>query len=350
MIKASADAPFRIAIAGVSHGHVKIFHRSPFLSQMDLVGVHEADDELREQYRARHGIDTAVMFSDLGRMLDETRPEAVCAFGSIRDHLMVVEAAAPRGIHVMVEKPLAISLEAAKGMAALARQHGIHLLTNYETTWYPSTHHAIDIASERGEFGAIRKVVVHDGHSGPIEIGCDPEFVTWLIDPARSGGGALPDFGCYGANLMTRLMKGARPRSVSAVAHCFKPELYPGVEDDATIIVSYENAQAVIQASWNWPIARKDIEIYAADGQFIALDGIATTHRLRETPREETHHTLPPLNAPFNDAFAHLAAVVRREIVLSADDLAELDNNVLVVEILDAARVSVTERRTVTIS
>jgi predicted dehydrogenase len=67
------------------------------------------------------------------------------------------------------------------------------------------------MAIDEGGFGAIRKVVVHDGHSGPVEIGCNAEFVAWLTDPVRNGGGAVVDFGCYGANLITWLMGGAEP-------------------------------------------------------------------------------------------------------------------------------------------
>src|SRR4051812_26270194 len=86
------------------------------------------------------------VYSDLDAMLDTVRPEAVCAFGPIYDQLRVVEACAPRKIHVMVEKPLAVSLEHAERMAALARGHGIYLITNYETTWYASTYAAYRMA------------------------------------------------------------------------------------------------------------------------------------------------------------------------------------------------------------
>ena len=57
----------------------------------------------------------------------------------------------------------------------------------------------------------IRKVVVHDGHQGPKEINVAPEFFAWLNDPKLNGAGALYDFGCYGADLMTWLMDGQRP-------------------------------------------------------------------------------------------------------------------------------------------
>ena len=93
-----------------------------------------------------------------------------------------------------------------------------HVLTNYETTWYPSTHAAYDIVHREALVGPLRKIVVHDGHPGPKEIGVPPEFLAWLTDPAENGGGALMDFGCYGANLITWLMRGAVPTSVSELS------------------------------------------------------------------------------------------------------------------------------------
>lgn len=342
-----SDSPFRIAIAGVSHSHVKIFHRSTFLPQMSLVGVFEADDQQRRDFGRQHRLDASMLFADLGQMLDTIRPEAVCAFGSIHDHLMVVEAAAPRGIHVMVEKPLAISVEHARKMAAIASKHDIHLLTNYETTWYASTHRVMQIAADTGAIGTIRKIVIHDGHPGPIEIGCKPEFVTWLIDPKHSGGGALPDFGCYGANLATRLLNGEQPLRVTAVTHCFKPDLYPLVEDDATIVVSYANAEVIVQASWNWPVNRKDMEVYGSDGQLFAPDARTLVMQSRDEPQVVRREQLPPLPSPLDDPFAHLAAVVRGSLVLDENDLAGSRNNVVVVEILEAARLAAEHRRTV---
>ena len=60
-------------------------------------------------------------------------------------------------------------------------------------------------------------MVAMDGHQGPQEIGVGPEFFEWLTDPVIDGGGALFDFGCYGANLMTWLMDNERPLAVTAL-------------------------------------------------------------------------------------------------------------------------------------
>ena len=90
-----------------------------------------------------------------------TKPQGVAAFNSIYGHLEVVRLCAPLGIHVMVEKPLAVSLAHAQEMETLAKKHKIHLLTNYETTWYGSN---LDAMKELPALGKIRKIVVHDGH------------------------------------------------------------------------------------------------------------------------------------------------------------------------------------------
>src|SRR5690606_20131872 len=140
----------------------------------------------------------------------------------------IVETCAPKGIHIMVEKPLAVSLEHAKKMEALAKKHQIHLLTNYETSWYPTNVKANELLKE-GTIGALRKVIVRDGHKGPKKIGVSPEFLNFLTDPKLNGGGAIMDFGCYGANLMTWIQQGKRPNSVTAVTQQLQPENNPKV-------------------------------------------------------------------------------------------------------------------------
>jgi predicted dehydrogenase len=268
-------------------------------------------------------------------MLDRVKPQAVAAFTSTFDHPRVVEACAARGIHVMMEKPLAVNMEHALAIQRAARSGGIHVVINFETTWYPANHEAAAWIREQS-IGELRKIVVHDGHSGPKEIGCSPEFLNWLTDPVLNGGGALTDFGCYGANLMTWLMGGIRPSSVFAVTQQIKPDIYPEVDDEATIVLSYPQTQGIIQASWNWPFSRKDMEIYGRTGYILAPEpGLL---RLRQAGKPESEIRAKPLTPPQNDPLSYLAAVVRGDIRPSG--LSSLEVNVIAVEILDAARES----------
>ena len=338
--------PVRMAIAGMSHGHVVWILRNWQRADLDIVGFWEPDRALAERYAEQYKFPIERVYSDLEAMLDAVQPEAVCAFGSIYDHLRVVEACAPRQIHVMVEKPLAVSMAHAEKMAALARTHGIHLITNYETTWYASTYAAYHMAVEEDALGSIRKVVVHDGHFGPVEIGCNPEFLAWLTDPVLNGGGAVVDFGCYGANLITWLMGGVEPLTVTAVLQTLKPDVYPHVDDDATIILTYPHAQGIVQGSWNWPVGRKDMEIYGQRGYVVAVDNRTLRVRMREDGSEKTLN-LPPAPERVSDPFTYLAAVVRGVETVEPGNLWSLENALSVVKILDAARLSAREGRTV---
>ena len=336
-------APLRLGMAGLVHGHAGGFFGSYRNSaEIDLVGVAEPDQEVAARYIRRARLDPARVYTTLEAMLDTAKPEAVVVFTSTVDHLAVVQACAARKIPVMMEKPLAISIEQGRAIEQAAAESGIPVLVNYETTWYPSNLAAYKLVQDKS-LGPIRKVVIHDGHRGPKEIGCGPEFLNWLTDPAKNGAGALFDFGCYGANLMTWLMDNARPTTVTAVTQQVKPDIYPKVDDEATIILTYPEAQAILQASWNWPIDRKDMEIYGRTGQAITVGQKGVRVHLAGKPEEIRE--APALTAPTDDFLAYFTAVVRGQVQPSG--LSALANNLIVVEILDAARRSAATGQTV---
>ena len=224
------------------------------------------------------------------------------------------------------------------------------MLTNYETTWYPTNHKAKQLLDE-GKIGDLRKVIVRDGHRGPKKIGVNEEFLVWLTDPKENGGGAITDFGCYGANLMTWLMQGKRPNTVTAITQQFQAENNPKVDDDATILLTYDTAQAIIEASWNWPIGRKDMELYGLTGAIYADNRNDLRVRIAEgyDGFEEEKTILPEREPPYNDPFSLLAAVVDEKITLAPNSLSSLENNMLVMEILDAARESAKTGKTISL-
>lgn len=345
MAQQPTPKPFRIAIAGLTHGHAGTILSRAHDGDIEIVGIAEADRKLAEQYLTRYKLPYSLIYTSLGQMLDKVKPDGVAAFNSTFDHLEVVKTCAPRKIPVMVEKPLAVSVDHARQIETLAKTHGILVLTNYETTWYGSNNTIHDLVTTQSQLGPLKKFVIHDGHQGPKEIGCGPEFVNWLTDPVKNGAGALMDFGCYGANQVTWLLNGQRPTSVTAVTRHYKPALYPDVDDDATIIVNYPGAQAIIQASWNWPFSRKDIEVYGDKGYLIA-DRQGSRVRIDEKT-EEKYINSPALEHPVNDPFAYFTALVRGEVTMDAYDAGSLENNMLVVEILEAAKISAQRNETV---
>lgn len=338
------DDALRVGVVGMVHGHVHGFLQARPYEGVQLVGMAEPDTELRRQIADQYDLDSERLYGDLTTMLEESRPDAVVVFTNTFDHRRVVEEAARRGIHVMVEKPLAVGMEHARAIQEAVRTNDIHVLVNYETTWYPSTDRAYALAREKKQLGPLRKMVVRDGHRGPKEIGVGSAFLDWLTDPTLNGGGALMDFGCYGANLLTWIMEGRRPRSVTAVTQQLKSDsVYAAVDDVATIILTYPGAQGIIQASWNWPYSRKDLSIYGRQGYVHADDAIHM--RVRIGDAEERPMTLETQPAFYEAAVPYLQEVVRGE--REPRGLSSLANNMIVTEILEAARRSAQTGETV---
>jgi len=337
----------RIGIAGLSHSHVIPLLREMDRGDLEIVGIAEQDTSLRRRYGERFGFDQSLVYDSLEEMLEQCEPEGVVTFTSIYEHLKVVEACAPRGIHVMVEKPLAVSVEHANRMANLAERYEILLLTNYETSWYPSTHEGYSMI-EQGMLGELRKIIIYDGHQGPREINVNDEFLSWLTDPVLNGGGAVMDFGCYGADLLTWIRKGQKPLNVWASLKQYKHGVYPEVDDDATIVLTYPGMEAVIHASWNWPFSRKDMHVYGSTGYALIDDATHIRFRFKREEEEQRLQVSQEV-APFADGFAFFSAAIRGRTQVAPADLSGLETNLTVVEILEAARESHRTGKTVSL-
>jgi predicted dehydrogenase len=344
---AQQSGPVRLAVAGIAHGHNTWLLNRKDDEIIHLVGIYEPSKELADAMAAQYKLDKNLFFSDLATMLDKIKPDGVLGFGPTNSHLSVVEACAPRGIPVMVEKPLATTADEANKMQALSKKYNSLVLTNFETSWYPVTDKAYQLVTDTSFMGIIRKVVVHDGHMGPKEIGVQPWFFEWLTDPVKNGGGgALMDFGCYGANLMTYLMKGQVPQTVTCVTQQLKPAIYPKVDDEATIILTYPTAQCIIQASWSWPYHRKDMEVYGVSGYAIS----STNKDMRIKGKNSAEQVLvlkPEDTNTYTDPFLYFADVIRKKISVPHYGLYSLETNLVVAKILEAAKISAKTGKTV---
>ncbi len=344
LLSAAEPEPLRVAIAGLVHGHVEGFlSNSAHRTDIRIVAISDPDRTLFDRYAAQFSLDPSLYHANMEEMLLATKPQAVLIYSSTFDHRKIVELCAKHHIPVMMEKPLAVSLEDAHAIERAANEAKIPVLVNYETSWYRSNHAASQLVHS-GAIGDLRKVVVHDGHQGPKEIGVGAEFLNWLTDPELNGGGALFDFGCYGADLMTWLMDGQRPLSVTAVTQQIKPDVYPRVDDEATIVLTYPRAQAILQASWNWPFDRKDMEVYGRTG-YIFTVGHDNLRIRRPGEKEEQFIAAGKVPAPYDNSITYLRAVVLDGV--KPEGLGSLATNVIVTEILDAARQSASTGKTV---
>ncbi|MGA3088185.1 MAG: Gfo/Idh/MocA family oxidoreductase [Terriglobales bacterium] len=349
----SSGSRMKVGIVGLVHGHVAGFLAGSALTpaggildrpDVQLVGIVEPDQKLFDSYAARYHLPAGLHFGSIKEMVSQTHPRAVLVFTAPSEHRRVIEECAALGVHVMVEKPLTVSYQDALAIAGAAQHGAIHVLVDFETSWYASNTAAFGLLKQ-GALGAIVKTVIRDGHPGPRQIGVGPEFLSFLTDPTQNGAGALFDFGCYGPDLMTWLVDGEAPQSVTAVTKQLQPTLYPQVDDEAEIVLDYSHAVAIVQASWNWPFNVKQMDLYGRTGYAKAID----SERIEVRKANESEGQIvkaEKLTPPFDDPLHYMAAVLNREIE-EGNSLSSLQTNVVVSEILDAARQSAQTGKTI---
>ncbi|MGA8940119.1 MAG: Gfo/Idh/MocA family oxidoreductase [Acidobacteriaceae bacterium] len=346
-------APLRVGIVGLVHGHVSAFlyggamvPAGPLLKRPDaeLVGVVEPDQALFERYAKRYQLPENLHFKSIAEMVAHAHPQAVLVFTPPSEHRRIVEECAELGVNVMMEKPLAFRYDDALAMERAAERGKIHVLVDYETSWYGSNAEAARLLAN-GSLGSLVKVVVRDGHEGPAKIGVQPEFLKWLVDPKQDGDGALTDFGCYGPDLVTAMLRGEVPLSVTAVTQHLQPGLYPNVDDEADILLKYKGAVAMVEASWDWPFSVKQMDVYGRTGYAKTIDGSQIEVRLHGDNIEKKEDASKP-EAPYDDPLHYLEAVLSGQVE-EGNSLSSLRTNVTVTEILDAARRSAQLGKTV---
>ena len=336
----------RLAIVGLDHDHVwGILRDIAQVPQAKLVAIAEPQPAL--VLKAKSRVPEGVKFySDYVTMLDEVKPQAVIITTETDHHLPIVRACAKRHINVEMEKPLATTAADAREIEKLAAAAHIKLMVNYFNNWLPSYQELYQQVKD-GKVGPIHQLVSQYGHQGPREIGTSKEFVAWLYDPVRNGGGALMDFGCYGAALSLWL-KG-RPSRVFARSLKLKVSQHNAVEDDAVIVLEYPDGTAILQPSWDWPFSMERIQVFGPHGSLTALPNalLFRGYNVRASAEfpDGRPETLSPLPLAHSNPIAYLIEAIQQNRPITGLLSARL--NVEVNEILDAARESIRTGRPV---
>ena len=336
---ASGTAKTRLAVVGLDHDHVwSLLKDIAGEPSAELVAIAESDPALVS--RAQKEVPASVKFyAEYVEMLDQAKPEAVIVATSNDRHLEILRQCAKRHVHYSTEKPMATSAADAREMERLAQEANIKLMVNYWNAWVAPSHDLFHRV-RAGEVGPVQKIIVQYGHRGPKEIGISQQFANWLYDPVKNGGGAIMDFGCYGAELSLWL-KG-RPTRVYATTRKMKVEQNNKVDDDATIVLDYQDATAIIEASWDWPYTKEQVEVFGPKGSLLARHNTlqrrsADAHGPNVAPDGESV-TLDALPKETSNPIAYFVDCIRNKKPIEDPVSARL--NVQVMEILDAARES----------
>lgn len=328
-----AAQEYKIAVIGMVHSHVwghlgKMISGNP----AKLVGIAETKPDLIAEAKKRGAADS-LFYDDYKKMLDTVKPDIVWAFVENNRHLEIVQACAPRKIHVIFEKPLASTYKDSLAIKSLVEKHGIYVMTNYQMAWWPQNY-ATKAQADSGAVGKVYRlhgIVGHGGPGGPT--GLNKYFFEWLTDPEKNGAGALMDFGCY--NALWSLWYMGRPQTVFANAIQLRPEEFGKAEDNATLVLTYKDGVGLFEGSWDLPRSFQDLEVFGRKG---SLYMTSREVELRQG-RDKKTVDITPLPPDQAEPIGYMISCIRNK--KAPEGLVALDINVGVSEIIEAAKQSV---------
>jgi predicted dehydrogenase len=337
-----AQTPYKMAVVGLVHSHVW-GHLADMVKGKDvtLVGVAEPNQELLAEAK-KAGVPDSLLTTDYKKMLDEKKPDLIWAFVENNRHLEIVEYAAPRKINVIFEKPLAASYKDALRIQEIANKAGIKVMCNYQMAWWPANYTAKKVA-DSGALGQVYRLHGVVGHGGPSSQGVrNAAFFSWLTDPVKNGAGALMDFGCY--NALWSLWYLGRPETVFAHVNHLRPDVFPKVEDNADLMLTYKNGIGLFEGSWDLPRSYQDLEVFGIKGSVYMKNGSVE----QQEGRNKTTIDITPLAPEDAEPIAYMTSRMRQNKPI--EGMTSLDMNVQVVEIIEAAKESIRTNKPVALA
>ena len=298
------DNVYHVVVIGLHHDHVwSHLEDIEHCRGAKLVGV--ADPNLPLLNRAREHYHCLV-YTDYDELLSEVDADIAYIFTSNRQGAELAVLAANRGLHVLIEKPMAADLAGAEAALAAAKANQVRMMVNWPFAWSSGMQTAIKMATA-GELGRLWQVKYRAAHQGPRQLGCSDYFCDWLYDEEANGGGALIDYGCYGCVLSCVLL--GRPKTVQANSGNFGASP-SNVEDNAILLLNYPEAIGISEASWTQAgnLSSYIASIHGINGSLI-VESAARPERLSFANGEdlEGHSvSIPTLEAHLRSATHHL--------------------------------------------
>ncbi|MBO9571099.1 MAG: Gfo/Idh/MocA family oxidoreductase [Chitinophagaceae bacterium] len=252
----------KIAILGsgfISDIHLESYHR--FIPEAEVVAVYSRNEERVKAFADKYNITS--WFTDLDKLIKESGCDIVdiCLPNFLHKDATIKAAAA--GKHIIIEKPLAVTLEEADEMIAACKKAGVKLMYAEELCFAPKYERARQLANE-GAFGDIYMLKQSEKHSGPHS--------DWFYDINLSGGGTLMDLGCHAMQWFRWMLNNAKPVSVFASMSTVLHRKRTKGEDNSIVIIEFENGvTAVAENSWAKHGGMDDrSEIYGTGGVIYA--------------------------------------------------------------------------------
>jgi predicted dehydrogenase len=222
----------------------------------EIVGICDPDGARLAGAIKSFAISSDRVFHDIERCVRETKPDLAILCPATARHADCVEAVAPLGVDILLEKPFAASLSDADRILAAVGKAGVRLAVNWPLRWY-APHVTAKRMIDEGAIGDLSEVHFYDGNRGPLYHRADKVVVSedevrrekptswWYRKSA--GGGSLLDYLGYGATLGTWFMKGEAPLEVTSVVD--QPEGLE-VDEHSITICRYRRGLSKLETRW----------------------------------------------------------------------------------------------------
>ena len=246
----------------------------------------------------------AQVFTDYRRLIDSAAVDAVIVNTPHGLHREMSIAAMRAGLHVLVEKPMATTVQDCDAMMSAAQQHAVVLRVGHIQHFMPEKL-ALAAAIEHGAIGPVR--MVHDLRSTDYRPGTRS---PWFFSPELAGGGVMMNIGVHCVDRVLWL-GGAVGTTVSAtMLHRFGV----GVDTDATLRIRLANDVTASVTIVSDPPRKSDEITVVGDNGSVVTDTRKGTF-LQHDGRTEVLHEASDADIPeaFRLQLADFAAAVRGE-------------------------------------
>lgn len=231
----------KVAILGagfVSNIHVESYHR--FVANAEVVAVYARNIDKAKAFAQKHNIPR--WYNDIDKVIHESGCEVIDICLPNYLHAEATLKAADAGKHIIIEKPLAVTLEEADAMIAACKKANVKLMYAEELCFAPKYERVRQMVNE-GAIGTIYMLKQAEKHSGPHS--------DWFYDIDRAGGGVLMDMGCHAIAWFRWMLNNSKAISVYATMATVFHKERTKAEDNSVVIVEFENGvTAVAENSW----------------------------------------------------------------------------------------------------
>ena len=225
----------RFALIGLEAHYVTAANVAAASSQLQLVGATAPEEVVKARAKSDPGLAKVKRYDDFRKMLDVEKPDVVGICNENGLHAATAVACAERGIHVIVEKPLATTLDQLAALKQAAAQHKTSVM--------------VQLGSRYGAaYRTMRALIAEDEIGEPVAIGAQKSYKLGLTASARpewmrrrsSWGGSILYAGIHMIDLM-RFTSGREYTEVGAFQSTIGDPAIGDLENNCAIIYKLDN-------------------------------------------------------------------------------------------------------------